>query len=393
MPCGFRYDAWNHTMKTKRSSSVVCEACESRRALPAGSGSRLHRSFRICRPCADRVDRLSLRPLEWYNLAKRHGPHHNGLDEQFYSPGGIALMSDDELEEEPHLLPAPVLQDVAHDLDLLWVHTLTRRSLGPKFLAAWRRHPKKAAANFLAKAWDIRQDDHARHHILSICRHCLGKAGAALIRRAWKDAASFRDEESLHLVRLMEKYLPDPAVFEADDEDDDGDDDKGPLGAPRFPWTDLLPSASARCLPQEEAWQHALTQATRHGYMGYFTALRDPRALDWIETHLPSGTYPDWGGVAAVCGFSWDRALRWLQQGRPLSHLALDALRALILPLGDPDEEDYGIRLLSPPDRRTLGRVLKAHARRDAVPRVQKQVDFILHHAPVLLEGKPYGSD
>lgn len=396
-------------MNTRRtSSSVVCEACETRRALRPQPARIPEDPFLLCQRCSDRVERLSLRPLEWYNLAKRHSPNEYVLGAEYYSPGGIALMSHDELEEEPHILPAPALRDVAHDLHLLWDHTYTRNQIGPKLVAAWRRHPKADVAAHLAKVWDSRKDWHTRNHLLALCRDCLGRAGAALTRQLWEDyyqrlqaapasdSSQDNDEDdepdAQAFVKLVDKYL-------AANKDEDTQDDEGrPPRLDRLPPgyydrvrpDDLLPSASARCLPRDEAFQRVLTEVERFHDPHYFTALCDPRTLDWIESHLPSGTYPDWGGTAALCGFSWDRALRWLQQGRPISHLALDALERLIFPLGDPNEKDHGVRLLDPPSRHTLSRVLKAHARRDAVPRVQKQVDFILHYAPVLLEGKPY---
>lgn len=131
--------------------------------------------------------RLSLRPLEWYNLAKRHSPNEYVLGAEYYSPGGIALMSNDELEEEPDILPAPALKDVAHDLQLLWDHTYTRSQIGPKLLAAWRRHPKADVAAHLTKVWDSRKDWHTRNHLLALCRDCLGRVGAALSRQLWED--------------------------------------------------------------------------------------------------------------------------------------------------------------------------------------------------------------
>lgn len=172
----------------------------------------------------------------------------------------------------------------------------------------------------------------------------------------------------------MDKYL---AANKDEDTQDDEDrparlDQPPPAYCHRARPGDLLPSASARCLPRKESFQRLLTEVERFLDPQYFTALRDPRALDWIESHLPSGAYHDRGGIAALCGFSWERALSWLKQGRPLSHLALDAFKTLIYPFGDPNEEGYGVRLLDPPRRRTLSRVLKVHARREAVPRVQK---------------------
>ncbi len=411
MPSGFRYAAQNNTMKTKRSSSVVCEACETRRALRPQPARIPEDPYQLCRHCSDRAERLSLRPLEWYNLAKRHGPYSCSFGEEYYSPGGIALMSDDELEEEPHILPAPALRDVAHDLRLLWDHTFTRREIRPKLLAAWRRHPKADVAARLAKVWDSRKDSHTRDHLLALCRDCLGRAGATLTRQIWEDyyqrlqaspaTGSFPDDEEDHeldeeeFTKLIDSHL------KADEGEDDPEDDDSPPRLDQPPrgfydrvWLDsLLPSASARCLPRDEAFQRVLTEVERIRDPDLFIGLRDPRVLDWMETHLSLKPRADWGRVAAACRFSWGRAHLWLERGPPLSHIALDALDKLITRYGDPWVEKPGIRLLDPPSRRTLGRVLKAHAQRDAVPRVQKQVDFILHHAPVLLEGKPYGSD
>ena len=387
-------------MKTRRttSSSVVCEACETRRALRPQPERIPDDTFQLCQRCSDRLERLSLRPLEWYNLAKRHGPHGELLSREYYSPGGIALMSDDEMEEEPHILPAPALRDVAHDLHLLWDHTLTRRELKPKLLAAWRRHPTAVVVAHLLQIWESRQDDHAREYLLTICRDSLGRAGAELARRAWEDYHQFLQapdttcsgaDDDNDFTQMIDRNLED-----SDDDEDVDDDSPAPMRPPSRPrygeWHDLLPSVSARCLPRDEAYQLLLAEAERSGDPDCFTPLRDPRALDWIETHLQTDTRSDWSSVVATSGFSWDRALRWLERAPPFSHLALDTLHIFIFPFGDPDDDHHGTRLLGPPDLATLSRVLKAHARRDRAPRVKSTVAFILEHAPVLLEGKPY---
>lgn len=398
-------------MKTRRTSSpVVCEACETRRALRPQPRRIPHDPFLLCQRCSDRLDRLSLRPLEWYNLAKRHGPHGTILGEEFYSPGGVALWSDDELEEEPHVLPAPILSDVAHDLHLLWDHTFTRRHLGPKLLAAWRRHPKADVAAHLIQIWEVRKDRHARGHLLTLCRDCLGTAGADLARRAYQehcqprlntpltdsDIGSSEDDDDDDSDDDCPDFtsLIDSNLKETDDDDDDDDDDTPQAGTQSRPYYFhlgfQLPSVIARCLPRAEAYQLVLAEVERSGQAGWFTVLHDPRVLDWIETHIQPPLTSDWGRLAATSHFSWGRALRWLDQGRPLSQAALDALKCLIFPMGDPDDDAHGPRLLDPPSRRTLSRVLKAHALRDPDPGVEDTVAFILEHAPVLLEGKPY---
>ncbi len=399
-------------MKTRRTSlSVVCEACETRRALRPQPERIPEDTYQLCRHCSVRLERLSLRPLEWYNLAKRHGPYGQVLGAEYYSPGGIALMSHDEMEEGPHILPAPALRDVAHDLHLLWDHTFTRREIGPKLLAAWRRHPKTNVAALLAKVWDSRQDSHAREHLLTLCRDVLGRAGADFARRAWEDYHHLQqspatcaaddndgyndDEAAIDFAQLMESYR---AVSDDDDDADaDADEDDGDRpasGCPpslrhrHFAWSSCLPSVSARCLPLNEAFQRVLAEVERFSDPTHFIELRDPRVLDWMETHLSLKPRADWGHVAAACRFRWGTALLWLERGPPLSRIALDALENLISRYGDPWVEKPGIRLLDPPSRRTLSRVLKAHALRD--PDAEDTIAFILEQAPVLLEGETY---
>jgi hypothetical protein len=390
-------------MKTRRTTSpVVCEACETRRALRPQPERIPEDPYQLCRPCSERCERLSLRPLEWYNLAKRHGPFAPVLGAEYYSPGGIALMSHDEMEEEPHILPAPALRDVAHDLHLLWDHTFTRRKIGPKLLSAWRHHPKAEVAARLAEVWDSRQDRHTREHLLTLCRGCLGRAGAALTRQIWEDyyqrlqaspaTGSFPDDDheldGEALTELLDKYLPSPED-EQEDEDSPSQLNQPPPGYyDRVLPDSLLPSVSARCLPLDEAFQRVLAEVERFSDPTHFIELRDPRVLDWMETHLSLKPRADWGRIAAASRFSWGRALLWLERGPPLSRIALAALETLISRYGDPWVEKPGIRLLDPPSRRTLSRVLKAHALRD--PDAEDTIDFILEQAPVLLEGKTY---
>lgn len=347
------------------------------------------------------MDRLSLRPLEWYNLAKLYGPHHTILREEYYSSGGVALMSEDELEEEPDVLRAPVLKDVRHDLRLLWEHTLTRSHLGRKVLAAWRKQPKAKAAVFLEAMWDARKDVHARVHLLHLCSECLGAAGAGLVRRAWTDFDEKRKERVLTAERVDKTGPCGKRAMLYDDEDDEDEVNDGavsfrPSLADGDPGIDLLVSASACCLPADESFARVVAEIEREPagcqqrMLGLLQTLRDRRALAWIETHARSPITSEWGSTAAASGLDWPKAVEWLNQGRPMSLVALDALETLVFPFGEPDDRFHGVRLLDPPSRRTLTRVLKAYAARDPVPRVEKAVDFVLSYPEVLLDGKPY---
>lgn len=389
------------------------------------------------------MNQLSLRPLEWYRLALRHGPHLSILSEENYSDGGVALAPNQEIEEEPDLLRAPVLADVRDDRNKLWKHTLTRRHLKPKLLAAWRSHPKAATAAFLDRVWQESKEERVRRRVLELCAECLGRAGAEVVRRAWADYARAKPEmrkvlrqpvfdlekQAAQFQALIDRSIRVSAAATEDPENDDrlsvgrraveekkkerlaaqradsgGEDDvedeESFIHIPELDRAGIrlsdLASASAVCLPAAEGFERVLEaletmpEGRRHGWLGLLAPFRSPRTLDWVEANVERPVTEEWGQLAAFSGLDWGRVVAWLEKGRPMSCVALDALRYLVFHCGDPYDDAYGVRLIDPPDRKTLRKVLKAHAARDPVPRVQDRVDFVLSHPEVLLEGKPF---
>jgi hypothetical protein len=107
-------------------------------------------------------------------------------------------------------------------------------------------------------------------------------------------------------------------------------------------------------------------------------AFGTPRALDWIERSALEDVGPDWGYLAAVSGFGWPRAERWLRRGRPLSLIALDALRNMEGKSESPIVEEANPKLCEPPPFDRAAQVLRAYAARDPVPRVERAVESVL---------------
>ena len=107
--------------------------------------------------------------------------------------------------------------------------------------------------------------------------------------------------------------------------------------------------------------------------------------LDWIEQRLHSPnqpTKPDWGQLAAITGITWERIARWLDRGKPLSLVALDALNFCW-------NYDAGIgawlhnhepKLLTPADPDTMRARLQQYAEDDPSPRVDRTVKMIVEH-------------
>lgn len=84
-----------------------------------------------------------------------------------------------------------------------------------------------------------------------------------------------------------------------------------------------------------------------------------------------------WGEVAAMCELSGHRVDRWLNQGRPYSLSALDALQKLAnqrLPL----TRARNAKLIGAPRLDVLKERLHRYSLIDPVPRVTKKVESIL---------------
>ena len=75
----------------KEVSSFVCEACEAMPAVTNGACEEESQPYRLCVDCGHRLDRRSLRPLEWYRLALRHCPHDFLLHDTLHDKNGDVL--------------------------------------------------------------------------------------------------------------------------------------------------------------------------------------------------------------------------------------------------------------------------------------------------------------
>jgi hypothetical protein len=125
----------------------------------------------------------------------------------------------------------------------------------------------------------------------------------------------------------------------------------------------------------------------KRGLMFSLSYFHSKEALDWIEANIFSPVTDAWGYLAAGSEFDWPRATNWLDHGRLLSLVALDALAAIIRPQ-TPLLHAYAPRLRQPPDFDTLKSVLEAYVERDNAPRVKMMTAFILKNAVVVTSGE-----
>lgn len=107
--------------------------------------------------------------------------------------------------------------------------------------------------------------------------------------------------------------------------------------------------------------------------------------LDWVEQNADrvKNVTQDWGHLSASSNFSWKRAEKWLDMGRPWSLIALDATM-FCTTRGERLNQSPWMRELNPrltdnpkPDKIANG--LKMYLVKDSVPRTKNTVKRIIN--------------
>lgn len=325
--------------------SQTCEACENARVEKLESCDNEAAPYRLCSACFTRLHHRALRPIEWYNLAKRHGWWQHLLHDDFYGDDGTAFQPDCEVQS-PELYPAPTLQEVAGDPEALLDFTITRWRFSETVARMWQDQPATIALNVVTRRFAQNQQVGIRSALLDVAatigQHCEG-----FVRYAWGEYP-----ESVDLSSMAR--------------------------------------ASASCLPFREGFDQVVDalkgrdERERRQLMFSLSYFRSSEALDWIERNIFSPITEDWGRLAAASELDWTRVAKWLDLGRPLSLVALDALAALIR-TRTPLLRVWSPRLLRVPDSETLAIALRSCAEKDPVPRVERITGFILDHASCLI--------
>jgi hypothetical protein len=284
------------------------------------------------------LEARALRPVEWFNLASVHSPWKHDLHDDFYGRSGKAYQPEEAVVREPGLMRAPTLKNSAKTPARLFAYAFTRHFLEPEMVAAFHDLDPDAVLAELETCLQNRTPN-PRNVFMAygIAADVLGSRADDFVRRA----------------------LPSVTIED-------------------FPG---LARAAAACLPREEALTWVLTYLDgldaeeRFDLRNSLVPFADERVLDWMERHAGEiETAVSWQGLAAFSSFSWERARAWLRAGRPLSLVALGALREglglnrLRSPSGEPPAP------VSFPSAEEVFAELDAYLERDRAPNPRDQV-------------------
>jgi hypothetical protein len=331
------------------------EYCQSCRQAPVAVVEALDdptEPYKLCRDCFRRLEAHSLRPLEWYRLCAVHGPNSDWLSPLYYDEEDGKALQPSEPVLDAASFPCPHLEEVAGCPSDLLTYVLGRQHLhDEEQIASWyiseelvdalsRHAPEVLQATLGARLAEARNPE-----ISSIIFHLigltLGPRGSGLVRENW---ARFAGTSSLRQMAFAASRCL-------------------PLTEAHQRVTDAL---AARDLPDRMAAKLVLLEFTT------------PLTLDWIEKNIQSPVDITWGLLAASSSFDWPRAEKWLDWGRPLSLVALDALEWCVRSGRKPP-------LLHPPPPAEFIRRLEDYCSKDPVLRVRERVECLVEflHRPI----------
>lgn len=250
-----------------------------------------------------------------------------------------------EVQFQPHDAALPfVVSHAARDLDSLLEHAVRTYSVSDAHVEAFARFPRSDLLASVQRCAESAKDKYDLHVPGEIIRKVL-KADAADLFRSHFDRE--RRENLSHWAAVAAACLPKEEVaagiFEMD--------------AAGADWKTVI-----------DALEHA----------------RTPLALEWIERKVgeQKGVSRSWGSLAAKSALDWPRLERWLEGGRPLSLVALDALHYIAHYRGT--MRQLSVVLGEAPAVGEVMSALQAYAARDPVPRVtgmiaglETQIDVI----------------
>jgi hypothetical protein len=371
--------------------------CEATRSAPADAEVESDDPtypFRVCNEVARRLKACALTPLEWYRLAAIHGPQAFLLHEDFYDDDGIAMQPGMRVPtRRGERLPS--LADVEPDMESLLDYWFSRRQTDERdaILRALGRFDKQELFRAVERRLGKPPRNALEREAYTIFQQVTPEQLAATLETRWGAIREGPYGELYAIAELAAASIPAVGVATTlalihqaverlrwPDRTRDAPVHYMLAGHLVFCLRELVPTGTLlelvlqlmdRLPPKFRASQvlHALTH------------FQDERVLDWIERNVARPLTYEWGTAVACSEPSWDRLAKWLNLGRPLSLIALDAMKNC---RGYDPQEMSGVFMDRSPkiqgsvSLRAVRRELQRYAGTDPVPRVQKATALVL---------------
>jgi hypothetical protein len=384
-------------MVKQTTCGVLCEAKRTVAVETSVKSDDPNYPFRVCKDVAKRLKACALTPLEWYRLAAIHHPQDFLLHEDFYDDEGNAMQPGMRVPKRPKERP-PVFDEVQDDMEELLDYFFSRRQENEKnkILQALARFDKDELFEVVERRLGNPPRKAIEGDAYLIFQRVLPKGLAPKLERKWQAikedqfgdlgaigelaAASVRAVGVAPTMRYIRQTVerlrwPDetkkhaPVYY-------------GLPGSVVFYLGSLIPAGLLVSLVLELMDKLPRKQRASD-VLHALSHLRDERVLDWIEKNAVPPTTYEWGTAVACNKPGWKRLAKWLDRGRPLSLIALDALRNCC---GYDAETMSGIfrnftpKVHGPVSLKSVRKKLEEYQRKDSAPRVEKAMGVVLEN-------------
>lgn len=321
-----------------------CESCEANEIeviedIEAGP------PYLLCKPCHHRLVSRGLRPLEYFNLTAKHG-HSALLHDDFYDhETGEACQSEIDVVN-PEEFPFPVLSEIKDDLERLVDYAIVEYFTGDETFFFLKQHDKPKILECIDRRFF--KNKAILYKLLEIAANGLGHFAENWVRRRWNE-------------RGQEDWL-------------------------------IFDEALAKCLPFDEAFARLTREIEKQEDKKLASKIRSliyferEETLDWIEgvKGRITNVSDAWGNLAASSKLDWSRAKKWLEDGRPLSLIALDAI-VYCTTTGPrykqiPWFRKHPRELINPDRPEFIAQVINDYVKKDTVPRVKNSANRIINN-------------
>lgn len=331
-----------HAMETHPN---ICESCKTRPVELLEQPDKGLQPYRLCTQCHNRLINYALRPLEFFNLATIHGYGYYLHDDLYEYNTGKATQPELDVEE-PEDFPFPDLQAIKAEPEKLIDYACVQYYTSDEVIELLKQSDKTAVLEYMR--FEVDYNRSINYKAYEIAAKVLGSYAEGWVQQQWNER---KENELLIFTPALAACLPFHDAFEIVINEVEQSDDKS---------------------------------ITYNSYaLLYF---QSSRTLLWIEKVKDriKNVSSTWGVLAAASKFDWQTAKKWLDDGRPLSLIALDALiycttigERLNQPLSLREHPQTLIDAARPED---IANTLTAYLEKDRVPRAKGAVRQITNN-------------
>jgi hypothetical protein len=335
---------------------MKCESCKIRKIeieLPKNYGleggiwdiPEKAEPYKLCFECRDRLLNLALRPLEFFNLSAIHG-HSQYLHDDFYDyDTGEATQPETEVVDAEKF-PFPTFEEVKSSLHRLIDYSFVQYFTDDTVIETLQKFDKTEVLKLIDEK--VKYNKSISYKAYEIVSSVVGKIAKQWAEEQWQN----RNARESILV-----------------------------------YAELI----SNCFDLDEAFElitselNKLDDKTFNENVSALLYLKSEKTLDWLEFNSVriKNVTSSFGQLAASSQFGWKRCEKWLNTGRPLSLIALDAL--YLCTMKNYIGQSVWLQKLKPrltdnTEREAMANKLRDYLKVDSVPRTKDAVGSIIYN-------------